>query len=81
MVHIQPAAQTLHQQLNKPRVDQVAPEDALLLQCLEKAGAIFHVRTNQPQSLMVPFPPPPLDTAKANKRSTFAAATTSPARL
>ncbi|BCR87097.1 uncharacterized protein ACHE_31084A [Aspergillus chevalieri] len=32
--------------------DQVATEDALLLQCLEKAGAVFHVRTNQPQSLM-----------------------------
>ncbi|KAL4869380.1 hypothetical protein BDV12DRAFT_196430 [Aspergillus spectabilis] len=33
-------------------VDDIATEDALLLQCLEKAGAIFHVRTNQPQSLM-----------------------------
>ncbi|RAH71982.1 amidase [Aspergillus aculeatinus CBS 121060] len=33
-------------------VNDIATEDALLLQCLEKAGAIFHVRTNQPQSLM-----------------------------
>ncbi|BCS30399.1 uncharacterized protein APUU_80702S [Aspergillus puulaauensis] len=33
-------------------VDDIAMEDALLLQCLEKAGAVFHVRTNQPQSLM-----------------------------
>ncbi|PYH97438.1 amidase [Aspergillus ellipticus CBS 707.79] len=33
-------------------VHDIATEDALLLQCLEKAGAVFHVRTNQPQSLM-----------------------------
>ncbi|PYH47216.1 amidase [Aspergillus saccharolyticus JOP 1030-1] len=33
-------------------VDDIATEDALLLQCLQKAGAVFHVRTNQPQSLM-----------------------------
>ncbi|KAB8231082.1 amidase signature domain-containing protein [Aspergillus alliaceus] len=33
-------------------VNDIAPEDALILQCLHKAGAIFHVRTNQPQSLM-----------------------------
>ncbi|KAF7591333.1 hypothetical protein BBP40_001657 [Aspergillus hancockii] len=33
-------------------VNDTAPEDALILQCLAKAGAIFHVRTNQPQSLM-----------------------------
>ncbi|KAJ5486272.1 hypothetical protein N7530_000572 [Penicillium desertorum] len=33
-------------------VDKVTTEDALLLQLLSKAGAIFHVRTNQPQSLM-----------------------------
>ncbi|KAJ6161303.1 hypothetical protein N7470_004699 [Penicillium chermesinum] len=33
-------------------VDQVASEDAYLLQLLHKAGAVFHVRTNQPQSLM-----------------------------
>ncbi|GKZ44298.1 hypothetical protein AbraIFM66951_006187 [Aspergillus brasiliensis] len=33
-------------------VDDVATQDALILQCLEKAGAVFHVRTNQPQSLM-----------------------------
>ncbi|PYI24290.1 amidase [Aspergillus violaceofuscus CBS 115571] len=33
-------------------VNDIATEDALLLQYLEKAGAVFHVRTNQPQSLM-----------------------------
>ncbi|KAJ5788455.1 hypothetical protein N7457_003445 [Penicillium paradoxum] len=33
-------------------VDKVTTEDSLLLQCLSKSGAIFHVRTNQPQSLM-----------------------------
>ncbi|GAQ07706.1 putative amidase C550.07 [Aspergillus lentulus] len=33
-------------------VDNIANEDALLVQYLEKAGAVFHVRTNQPQSLM-----------------------------
>ncbi|KAJ5143015.1 uncharacterized protein N7515_001802 [Penicillium bovifimosum] len=33
-------------------VDNIATEDALLLKYLSKAGAIFHVRTNQPQSLM-----------------------------
>ncbi|KAJ5810410.1 uncharacterized protein N7503_002628 [Penicillium pulvis] len=33
-------------------VDQVATEDAHLLQLLAKAGAVFHVRTNQPQALM-----------------------------
>lgn len=37
----------------KNRVDEVATEDAFLLQLLSKAGAIFHVRTNEPQSLMV----------------------------
>ncbi|KAJ5895312.1 hypothetical protein N7495_007003 [Penicillium taxi] len=33
-------------------VDRVTTEDAYLLQLLAKAGAVFHVRTNQPQSLM-----------------------------
>ncbi|KAJ5326497.1 hypothetical protein MYU51_009987 [Penicillium brevicompactum] len=33
-------------------VDKVYTEDSLLLQLLTKAGAVFHVRTNQPQSLM-----------------------------
>ncbi|PKX93305.1 putative glutamyl-tRNA(Gln) amidotransferase subunit A [Aspergillus novofumigatus IBT 16806] len=33
-------------------VDDIANEDALLARYLEKAGAVFHVRTNQPQSLM-----------------------------
>ncbi|PLN76968.1 amidase signature domain-containing protein, partial [Aspergillus taichungensis] len=33
-------------------VNDVSTEDALLLKYLEKAGAVFHVRTNQPQSLM-----------------------------
>lgn len=43
---------------NNIRVEKTVDEDALLLQCLRNAGAIFHVRTNQPQSLMVPIPPP-----------------------
>lgn len=34
-------------------VDNVPEEDALLLRLLAKAGAVFHVRTNTPQSLMV----------------------------
>lgn len=33
-------------------IDNVAKEDALLVQLLKKAGAVFSVRTNQPQSLM-----------------------------
>ncbi|KKK22789.1 hypothetical protein ARAM_007260 [Aspergillus rambellii] len=33
-------------------VDDIAADDAILLQYLRKAGAVFHVRTNQPQSLM-----------------------------
>lgn len=33
--------------------DNVAEEDALIVRLLRKAGAVFHVRTNQPQSLMV----------------------------
>lgn len=37
-------------------VDNVATEDALLLRLLANAGAVFHVRTNTPQSLMVRLP-------------------------
>ncbi|KAJ5273541.1 hypothetical protein N7478_008666 [Penicillium angulare] len=33
-------------------VDKVATEDAHLVKLLANAGAVFHVRTNQPQSLM-----------------------------
>ncbi|KAJ5175366.1 amidase [Penicillium canariense] len=33
-------------------IDKVATEDAHLLRLLANAGAVFHVRTNQPQSLM-----------------------------
>jgi len=33
--------------------DNVVEEDALIIRLLKKAGAIIHVRTNQPQSLMV----------------------------
>ncbi|KAJ9197293.1 fatty-acid amide hydrolase [Paecilomyces variotii] len=33
-------------------IKNIAPEDALLVQLLKNAGAVFHVRTNQPQSLM-----------------------------
>jgi len=36
----------------------VASEDALIVRTLRKAGAVFHVRTNLPQTCMVgvPFP-------------------------
>ncbi len=34
-------------------IDKVEPEDALLIRSLKKAGAIFHVRTNEPQTVMV----------------------------
>ena len=33
-------------------VDKVAEEDAHILQILWKAGAVFHCRTTQPQSMM-----------------------------
>ncbi|KAI0022508.1 amidase [Xylariomycetidae sp. FL0641] len=33
-------------------VGRVAEEDALILQCLWEAGAVFYVRTTQPQTLM-----------------------------
>ncbi|KAH6683380.1 fatty-acid amide hydrolase [Halenospora varia] len=33
-------------------IDQVAPEDALLIRALKNAGALFHVRTNEPQTVM-----------------------------
>lgn len=32
---------------------QVPDEDALILRLVREAGAVFHVRTNEPQSLMV----------------------------
>lgn len=34
-------------------IDRIAPEDALLIRLLKKAGALFHVRTNEPQTVMV----------------------------
>ena len=34
-------------------IHHIAEADALLVQLLKKAGAVFTVRTNQPQSLMV----------------------------
>jgi Asp-tRNA(Asn)/Glu-tRNA(Gln) amidotransferase A subunit family amidase len=33
-------------------VDYIAPDDAILLKCLYAAGAVFHVRTTEPQTLM-----------------------------
>lgn len=36
--------------------DNVPEEDALLLRLLANAGAVFHVRTNTPQTLMVSSP-------------------------
>ncbi|KEF54134.1 uncharacterized protein A1O9_09929 [Exophiala aquamarina CBS 119918] len=32
--------------------DNIPKEDALLIRCLKAAGAVIHVRTNEPQSLM-----------------------------
>lgn len=32
--------------------DKIAPEDAHVLQILERAGAVFHARTTEPQTLM-----------------------------
>lgn len=34
-------------------VDNVPSEDALILRLLREAGAVFHVRTNEPQTVMV----------------------------
>lgn len=34
-------------------IDRVSSEDALLIRNLKKAGALFHVRTNEPQTVMV----------------------------
>lgn len=37
-------------------IDNVAEEDALIVQYFKNAGAVFHVRTNEPQSVMVSQP-------------------------
>jgi len=35
-------------------IDKVAPrQDALLIRLLKNAGAVFHVRTNEPQTVLV----------------------------
>jgi amidase len=34
-------------------IDQVSSQDALLIRILREAGALFHVRTNEPQTVMV----------------------------
>lgn len=34
-------------------ISKVATEDALIVRTLRKAGAVFHVRTNLPQTCMV----------------------------
>lgn len=33
--------------------DQISPGDALLVRILREAGAVFHVKTTNPQALMV----------------------------
>ncbi|KAF5013206.1 hypothetical protein FDECE_785 [Fusarium decemcellulare] len=33
-------------------IDNIAEEDALMIQLCKKAGAVFHMRTNEPQSVM-----------------------------
>lgn len=35
------------------KISHVSEEDALIVKLLKDAGAVLHVRTNQPQSLMV----------------------------
>lgn len=35
------------------KISNVAKEDAYIVKLLKNAGAIIHLRTNQPQSLMV----------------------------
>lgn len=35
------------------KISHVAAEDALVVEQLREAGAVIHIRTNQPQSLMV----------------------------
>jgi hypothetical protein len=65
--------------LTRTRVNDIATEDALLLQCLAKAGAVFHVRTNQPQSLMVDLNiPEPFVRYWLISTSIYVAVTTSP---
>lgn len=34
-------------------IDRIAPDDALIIRILRGAGALFHVRTNEPQTVMV----------------------------
>lgn len=45
------------------KIVNVPLEDALSIQILKKAGAVIHVRTNQPQSLMVCKPKAPSQAA------------------
>ncbi|EOO00288.1 putative fatty-acid amide hydrolase protein [Phaeoacremonium minimum UCRPA7] len=33
-------------------IDHIPSEDALIIRLLKEAGAVFHVRTNEPQSVM-----------------------------
>lgn len=35
------------------KIDNIVEEDALIVKLLKAAGAVIHVRTNQPQSIMV----------------------------
>lgn len=34
-------------------IDRIPKQDALMVRLLKKAGAIFHIRTNEPQTVMV----------------------------
>jgi amidase len=36
--------------------DEISASDALIIKVLREAGAVFHVKTTDPQSLMVPSP-------------------------
>lgn len=38
------------------QVDKIAPEDSHLVRLAKNAGAVFHLRTNEPMTLMVRTP-------------------------
>jgi amidase len=44
-------------------ISNVAPQDALMVRILQKAGAVFHVRTNLPQTCMVRSLPLPFSSS------------------
>lgn len=49
-------------------VDNVTTEDALIVRLLREAGAVFHVRTNEPQTIMVRIRYPRLQMRPVNEQ-------------